>query len=99
MRTELFCLALSAVLFAFCSSIEAQQAKKVYRVGVLHSGIPSSDKYVVEAFRKGLRELRYVEGENILLEHRWGEGKADRYRALAAELVGLKIDVLVTGGT
>ena len=54
---------------------------------------------VVEAFRQGLRELGYVEGQNIVLEYRWAEGQLERLPALAAELVRLKVDVIVTDGT
>ena len=53
----------------------------------------------IEAFRQGLRELGYVEGQNILVEYRWAEGKDDRYAILAAELVSLGVDVIVTQGT
>ena len=71
--------------------IEAQQAKKFPRIGVL-TGPPDPG---VEAFRRGLRELGYVEGDNISIERRSAEGKFDRLPALAAELVRLKVDVLV----
>jgi putative tryptophan/tyrosine transport system substrate-binding protein len=79
---------------------EAQPGGKVYRVGLLTSGpaSPASTRSL-EAFRQGLRDLGYVEGQNIVLEPRWAEGSEARLRALAAELVRLPVDVLVPGGT
>ena len=74
----------------------AQPATKMPRVGVLRLGSPP-DPYV-DAFRRGLRDLGYVEGQTIALEYRWAEGKATRLPALAAELVQLKVDVIVTQG-
>jgi putative ABC transport system substrate-binding protein len=78
---------------------DAQQTKKVPRIGVLSSGGPSPRLPVIEAFRQGLRELGYLEGQNIRIEYRWAEGKDDRYPVLAAELVGLAVDVIFTQGT
>jgi len=74
----------------------AQQATKMPRVGVLRLGLPP-DPYV-DAFRRGLRDVGYVEGQTIALEYRWAEGKANRLPGLAAELVQLKVDVIVTQG-
>lgn len=78
---------------------EAQQPGKVPRIGFL--GATSAAEYAprVEAFRQGLRDLRYVEGKDIVIEFRWAEGKYDQLPGLAAELVRLKVDVLVTHGT
>ena len=73
---------------------EAQQAKKVPIIGVLRPGSPPDP--LIEAFRQGLRELGYIEGKNIELQYRFGEGKLDRLPALAAELVRLKPDIIVT---
>ena len=77
---------------------EAQQAKKVPRIGFLSAATASSMTTRVEAFRQGLRELGYVEGKNIVIEYRYAEGKFDHLPALAAELVRAKVDVIVTGG-
>src|SRR5262245_4346590 len=77
---------------------EAQQPAKIPRIGFLSAISPSSISARMEAFRQGLRELGYVEGKNIVIEWRYAEGKADRLRELAAELVRLKVDVIVTGG-
>jgi putative tryptophan/tyrosine transport system substrate-binding protein len=76
--------------------VEAQQPKKVPRIGLLRAGSPP-DSYV-EAFRQGLRELGYIEGQNIAVEYRWAEGKPERIPDLTAELVRLKVDVIVTTG-
>ncbi len=79
---------------------EAQQAgKTVPRIGYLDGGAPLSPNSVrIQAFRQGLRELGYVEGQNIAIEWRFAEGQADRLSGLAAELVRLKVDAIVTGG-
>ena len=74
----------------------AQQPTKIPRIGFL-TGVSNAAR--AEAFRQGLRELGYVEGKNIVIEYRYAEGKLDRLPALAAELVRLKVDVIVTGGT
>ncbi len=73
---------------------EAQQAGKIYRIGVLFFG--SRNQPHLESFLRGLRELGYVEGKNIVFEYRYAEGKSDRLHELAAELVRLKVDVIVT---
>ena len=89
-----------ALTFALCGVVvDAQQPGKVPRIGYLSGGNSSSDNSALnEAFRQGLRELGYVEGKNVAIEWRYAEGKLDRVPALAAELVRLKVDVIVTGG-
>ena len=88
-----------AVAFAMCGAVaEAQQSAKVPRIGYLTGATPVGQAARVEAFRQGLRELGYVEGKNIVIEWRSAEGKAERLPALAAELVRLKVDVIVTAG-
>jgi ABC-type uncharacterized transport system substrate-binding protein len=98
MRKRFFGLALSTMLYALCLPVEAQQAEKVPRIGYLSGSPPSAVAQLNEAFRQGLRELGYMEGKNIIIEWRSGEGKRDRLPALAAELVRLKVDVIVTAG-
>jgi putative ABC transport system substrate-binding protein len=95
MSKRVFCFALGAVLFALCSAAEAQQPGKVSRLGWLASQGVTPGFY--EAFRQGLRELGYVEGKNIVIEHRRAE-KADQLPSLAAELVRLKVDVIFASG-
>jgi len=100
MRKRLVQLALGGLLFALCSSTEAQQPKKVPRIGYLGAASPSTNSANserIEAFREGLRELGYVEGK-IVIEYRYAEGNPDRLPALAAELVRLKVDVIITSG-
>jgi putative tryptophan/tyrosine transport system substrate-binding protein len=75
---------------------EAQQATKVHRIGRLHPGSPTEPDPNLEAFRQGLRDLGYVEGQNLVIEYRYAEGRDDLLAALAAELVQLKLDVIVT---
>jgi putative tryptophan/tyrosine transport system substrate-binding protein len=87
---------LCVLLFALCSSAQAQQSMKIPRIGYLALG--SGNPFRTEAFRQGLRELGYVEGKNIFIEYRYAEGKFDRQPALATELVRLKVDVIVTAG-
>jgi putative tryptophan/tyrosine transport system substrate-binding protein len=77
---------------------EAQQPAKVPRIGFLTTPSPTAAAYYLEAFREGLRELGYVEGKTIAIEYRFAEGRPERLPALAAELVRLKVDVIVTGG-
>src|SRR5262249_8305195 len=89
---------LCAILFAISLSAEAQQPNKVPRIGYLTVAPLSSNVGRVEAFRQGLREFGYVEGQNIVIEWRSAEGKFERQGELAAELVSLKVDIIVTGG-
>ena len=91
-------VALCATLFALCLSAEAQQSPKVPRIGYLIGVSPSPYSARTEAFRKGLRELGYTEGKNIIVEWRYGKGKPDRVSEFAAELVRLNVDVIVSAG-
>ena len=78
---------------------EAQPPGRIFRIGYLGSSSPSAVSHNIDAFRQGLRDLGYVEGRNIVIEYRWAEGKYDRLPNLAADLVSLKVDVIVAGGT
>ena len=89
----------AVILLGFAVIAEAQQPKKVPRLGYLSPSDPATDSTRSEAIRLALRERGYIEGQNIATEYRYGEGKRDRYPELAAELVRLKVDIiLVTGG-
>src|SRR5262245_47193488 len=92
-------LVFPALLFALFGSTEAQQPKNIPRIGYLTNSPMSADSVSRDAFRRGLRELGYVEGKDIVLEWRSGERSRDRQRALAAELVRLKVAVIVAGGS
>jgi putative tryptophan/tyrosine transport system substrate-binding protein len=89
---------LTTVLLAIVPVAEAQQPTKISRIGYLSAVSPSANVARNEAFRQGLRELGYVEGKNIVIDWRSAEGKLDRLPALAAELVRLKVDIIITGG-
>ena len=86
-------LALASVHLA-----DAQQAKKIPRIAFLGTASASVVAARVEAFREGLRELGYLEGKNIVIEYRFGEGKSNEVNSLAVELAGSKVDVIVTAG-
>jgi putative tryptophan/tyrosine transport system substrate-binding protein len=96
MRRKFFCLTLGAMVFALCFPAEAQQTKRVPRIGYLSAGTVAMS--YTEAFRQGLRDLGYIEGKNIVVEYRSAEGKPERYPQLAAELVRLKVDIIVAAG-
>jgi putative ABC transport system substrate-binding protein len=97
--TVLLALLVLGILVApFC--MDAQPAGKAYRIGRLSPGPPRAKSNIFEeAFRQGLRDFGYVEGQNLVIEYRYAEGRAERVTALAAELVQLPVDVLVVGGT
>jgi putative ABC transport system substrate-binding protein len=78
---------------------EAQSARQVWRIGYLGTSSPALEPNLVNAFRQGLREFGHIEGQDIVIEYRWAEGKYDRFPELAAELVRLKVDVILTAGT
>jgi putative ABC transport system substrate-binding protein len=98
MNRKITVLTLSAFLFALCSSADAQQAKKVPRIGYLSSRDLATEAPRAGAIRLGLREFGYIEGQNIAIEYRYAEGNRDRYPELAAELVRLKVDIIVVSG-
>src|SRR5215471_10411729 len=98
MKKTITVLTLCAMLFALRVSAEAQQPTKVARIGFLNAPPIASIPARIDAFRQGLSELGYVEGENIVIEYRSAEGKAERVPDLAAELVRLKVDIIVSSG-
>jgi putative ABC transport system substrate-binding protein len=98
MTKEIIFLALWALLLAPGFSVQAQQPTKIPKIGYLNATSPAILSTRAEAFRQGLHELGYVEGKNIVIEYRHAGGNLDRLRELAAELVRLKVDVIVTAG-
>jgi putative ABC transport system substrate-binding protein len=97
-RRQLVLSAGSAALLAGCGRLpwQTQPSAKVARIGFQGASFSSAITARLEAFRQGLRELGHVEGENIIIEYRFAEGQLDRLPVLAAELVQLKLDVIVT---
>ena len=92
-RTFLFVFSLGALSAPHAA--DSQPAGKVHRIGYLAGGSSTSSRYTIEAFRQGLRELGWVEGQNIVIDYRFAEGRLDPLPDLAAELVRLKVDVIV----
>jgi putative tryptophan/tyrosine transport system substrate-binding protein len=97
MKSKISILTVSGMLLAFCLPAHAQQTGKVYRVGRLGGGL-SGSAFNIDALRRELRELGYVEGRNIIFELRYAEEKSERLPVLADELVRLKVDVIIAGG-
>ena len=97
MDRRTFLAGTSAALLASPLAAEAQQAAKVARIGYLSPNL-AANPHLPESFRQGLRDLGYVEGRNVVIEYRDAEGKLERLPALAAELVALKVDVIVAAG-
>src|SRR5262245_23460096 len=98
-RAAVSSILVAVVLLAVAAITEAQQPKKVPRIGFLAGFSSFSDrKQRIEAFIQGLRELGYVEGQNVFVEYRYAGGSADEYPKLAAELVSFKVDLIVVGG-
>jgi len=98
MKKQITVIALCAMLLALCVSAEAQQPTRVPRIGHLNAPSLSALAYRTEAFRKGLGQIGRIEGKNILIEWRSAEGKLDRLPELAAELVRLKVEIIVSTG-
>src|SRR4029453_7277057 len=86
---------LAALVLSSVYLVHAQQPKKVPRIGFFFGASASSNADRTEAFRQGLRDLGYIEGKNIVIEYRYADRKLDRVPSLVAELVQLKVDVLV----
>src|SRR5262249_55200211 len=97
-RAKTRSILVAVLLLIVAVKAQAQQPKKVPRIGFLLAPSRSAVAESVEAFRQGLRDLSYMEGQNIVIEYRYAEGKLDRLPDLAAELVRLKVDVIVAAG-
>jgi putative ABC transport system substrate-binding protein len=95
MERKIVTVALCALLFALCISVEAQQSKKLPRIGFLDPTSPKVSAARIEAFRQGLGKIGYTEGNNIAIDYRFADGKSERLRDLASELVGRNVDVIV----
>jgi putative tryptophan/tyrosine transport system substrate-binding protein len=98
MKRKITVFALSAMLFALCSSAEAQQTGKVPRLGFLDVTTSAASAVLMEVFRQEMRKLGWIEGKNFTIDSRFAEGKFDRLPGLAADLVRLKVDLIVTTG-
>jgi len=96
MNPKIILWLLTAILLVFVHRAAAQQPTKVPRIGYLSAFTPSAGGPLLNAFRHGLREFGYVEGQNIYIDYRWADGRPERFPALASELVKLKEDVIVT---
>jgi ABC-type uncharacterized transport system substrate-binding protein len=98
MTKKMIQLAVGTLLIVCAASVEAQQPKKIPRIGYLSTNDPAGESARSEAIRLALRELGYIEGQNIAIEYRYAEGKRGRESELAAELVRLKVDIIVAAG-
>jgi putative tryptophan/tyrosine transport system substrate-binding protein len=98
MTKKIILLALCSLLLVPCSAVDAQQTAKAARIGFLDRSNASGSVLYVDAFRQELSKLGWVEGKNVSIEYRFAEGKTDRLPELAAELVRLKVDLIVVSG-
>src|SRR5437773_6962584 len=99
MSRKMFCIALVALLVMLNVSAEAQQTGKIPRIGFLDASTASGMAGLVETFRQEMRKLGWIEGKNITIEYRFAEQKLERLPEIAAELVRLKIDLILVSGT
>jgi len=99
MRRREFLAGFGCAAAAWPLAARAQQAEKIYRIGILEPVPAAKNAANLEALRKGLRDLGYVEGRNLVIEYRSAEGRAERFPELVSELIGLKVDLIVTRGT
>jgi ABC-type uncharacterized transport system substrate-binding protein len=98
MKKKIAVLILCAILFALCSFAEAQQPGKIFRIGFLDNSTASGSAVFLEAFRQELTKLGWIEGKNITIEYRFAEHKQERLPEIAADLVRLKVDLIVVSG-
>ena len=94
MTRKITVLALCAMLFALCGSVDAQQTGKIFRIGFLDDSTASGSAVPMDAFRQELSKLGWIEGNNITIEYRFGEQRTERLPELAADLVRLKVDLI-----
>src|SRR5499433_1295814 len=99
MKRKITVLALSTMLFAICGSVEAQQTSKIFKIGYLDNSTASGSAVLLEPFRQELSKLGWIEGKNITIEYRFAEQKTDRLPEFAADLVRLKVDLIVATDT
>ncbi len=99
MDRRAFLRTLAGGLLAAPLAAEAQSAGKAPRIGFVEAGSRSANQHFLDAFRQGLRDLRYIEGQTIFIEDRWADGRPDRFPELIADLIRLKVDVLVVAST
>jgi ABC-type uncharacterized transport system substrate-binding protein len=97
-KAGVFSILFAVALLAVAVIAQAQQPKKIHRIGFIGASSSSNAGHHLEAFRQGLRDLHHIEGENIAIEVRWAEGLSERFPPLLAELLGLKVDVIVVSG-
>ena len=98
MKRKITVFALCAMLSALCASAEAQQPGKIFRIGYLDASTASGSMVLLDVFRQELDKLGWIEGKNITIEYRFAEQKPERIPELAAELVRLKVDLIVVAG-
>ena len=97
-KAGLSSILIAVILLTVAVAVEAQQPTKIPRIGYLAAACPDTQSARTEAFRQGLRDLGYIEGQSIAIEYRCAEGKPDRLPDLAAELIQLKLELIVTAG-
>src|ERR1043166_7680250 len=97
-RRTWFDVAVRIAVFGFCLFAEAQESTKIPTLGYLASGSAGTTQSSIEPFRKGLRELGYVEGKNIRIEYRYADGQTERLSSLAKELVRIPVAIIITQG-
>ena len=98
MKKQILALSFGVMLLAFCVSVDAQQPGKIFRIGYLENSTASGSAVLLEAFRQELSKLGWIEEKNITIEYRFAEQKNERLPELAAELVRLKVDLIVVSG-